>query len=248
MLRSLSKLTNYILQAEDGEIGRCTDFLFEDDTWIVRYMVADTGKWLPGRKVLLSPIDIHKPDWPAHIIPISLSKEQIRTAPGIEKDEPISRRKEVAFHRHYGWSPYWGGVHGWGAAPYPGPTLSPEELAEALEATPDGDPHLRSTNEVVGYDIQSLDGEIGHVEDLVVDDETWTIRYVVVDTRDWLPGKKVIVSPEWVESMNWAAREVVVGHTRDQIENSPEYDPSAPINLEYEAKLFDYYGRPKYWV
>jgi hypothetical protein len=127
------------------------------------------------------------------------------------------------------------------------PVEKKKEMAQALEEEESGDSHLRSVQEVAGYHIQATDGEIGHVEDFILDDETWMLRYVVVDTRNWLPGRKVIVPPSWVESVDWANRKVSVDFTREEVRTSPEYDPAAPVNREYEVRLYDFYGRPKYW-
>jgi hypothetical protein len=109
------------------------------------------------------------------------------------------------------------------------------------------DPHLRSTREVIGYHIQARDGEIGHVDDLIVDDELWYLRYLVIDTRNWLPGRKVLVAPAWAEQVSWIERKVYIDLKRETIKNSPEFDPSMPVNREYEVQLYDYYGRPRYW-
>jgi hypothetical protein len=118
--------------------------------------------------------------------------------------------------------------------------------ADAAEEQ-DRDPHLRSTKEVIGYHIQAVDGEIGHVEDLIVDDEEWFLRYLVVDTRNWLPGKAVLVAPGWAKRVDWVKRKVHVDLPQEAIRDSPEFDPSRPVNREYEVRLYDYYGRPHYW-
>ena len=110
-----------------------------------------------------------------------------------------------------------------------------------------GDPHLRSVREVSGYHLAATDGELGHVEDFILDDETWSIRYVVIDTRNWLPGRQVLISPSWVREVDWGLRKVSVDMTKQQVKDSPEYDPKMPINREYEARLYDFYGRTRYW-
>ncbi len=247
MLRSAKEIDGYVLKAQDGEIGRCKDFLFDDEFWTVRYMVADTGKWLPGRIVLISPISLDEPDWATKLFPVRLKKNQIEGAPALDEAKPVSRQHEVEYHMYYGWPYYWGGVGTWGAAAYPRP-LYDEKIQEdkPTEAIPE-DKHLRSVDEVTGYHIQATDDEIGHVENFIIDDETWIIRYMVVDTRNWLPGKKVLVSPDWIESIDWAANKVNIDLTRQQVKDSPEYDPTALVNQEYEIKLYDFYGRPKYW-
>lgn len=248
MLRSSKKISGYMLKAQDGEIGRCKDFLFDDKSWTVRYMVADTGKWLPGRRVLISPISLGEPDWSTNLFPVRLTKKQIENAPGLDEDKPVSRQHEVEYYQYYEWPYYWGGDYAWGAETLPGPLFYEQIRKDKTAEEISGDEHLRSVDEVSGYHIQATDEEIGHVEDFIVDDKTWNICYIVVDTRNWLPGKKVLISPAWFESIDWADEKVNISLTRQQVENSPEFDPTVPVNREYETKLYDFYGRPKYWI
>ena len=246
MLRSTKDLRGYAIRASNGVIGKVYGLYFDDLAWIVRYLVVDTGNWLPGRQVLLWPGVLGQPDWDTQSLPVGLSKEQVEHSPHISTDEPVSRQMEVDLHTYYGWTPYWRGglpVPGLGAA------AAAEMIASSAEERDEGDsdPHLRSTREVIGYHIQARDGEIGHVEDFVVDDEAWFIRYLVIDTRNWLPGRKVLVAPAWAEQVNWVERKVYVDLGRETIKSSPEFDPSMPVNREYEARLYDFYGRPYYW-
>jgi len=248
MLRSTRELTGYRLHANDGEIGRCKDFLFHDEEWVIRYMVADTGTWIPNRKVIISPLFLGEPDWASSRFPVHLTKDQIEEAPPLGEHEPVSRQHEGEMFRYYGYPYYWVGNALWG------PGATPRQLrAHAKEAGLDqdsgseGDPHLRSVDEVTGYHISAQDGDIGHVEEFVVDDETWILRYMVVDTRNWLPGRKVLLSPSWVDSLDWTEETASVAMTKEQIKASPEYDPRTPINRDYEARLYDFYGRPVYW-
>ncbi len=247
MLRSVNEIVNYSLSATDGEIGRCKDFLFDDDFWTIRYMVADTGKWLPGRKVLISPISLGEPDWLNRHFRVDLNKEQIESAPALDEHAPVSRQYERRYFSYYYWPYYWTGAEIWGAAPFPPsvPVTHPETL-EMTEEEPEKS-HLRSVKEVKGYHIQATDGEVGHVEDYIVDDETWAIRYLVVDTRNWLPGRKVLVSPQWIQEVEWLENKVHVNLSTQEVKESPEYDPSDPVNREYEIRLYDFYGRPAYW-
>lgn len=245
MLRSVSELTGYVLLARDGEIGRCKDFLFDDRHWTIRYMVADTGKWLPGRRVLVSPLSLGAPDWEEHSFPVHMTKGQVKEAPPLAEDAPVSRRYESKLAAHHGHPLYWVGPGLWG------PHSSPADLAKAKRTeVPDAageTAHLRSTKEVIGYHIAAADKDIGHVDDFIADDRAWALRYLVVDTRNWLPGKKVLVAPDWAESVSWTDRKVRVGLTADDVEESPEFDPSQPVNREYEERLYDYYGRPTWW-
>jgi hypothetical protein len=249
MLRSLDALRNYVLAAEDGDIGRCEDFLFDDIHWTIRYMVADTGKWLPGRKVLVSPISLGEPDWASQRLPVRLTKEEIKQSPPLDKDAPVSRQYEIRWFEYYGWPYYWSGGGLWGAAPYPS-ALYLKRLEKVAEKgiEPEEETHLRSVKEVTGYQIMATDGDIGHVEDFIVEDELWLLQYLVVDTRNFLPGgRKVLVAPAWVTTVDWGGRSVSVDLIVDAVKNSPEYDPSEPVNREYEIRLYDYHGRPKYW-
>lgn len=251
MLRSMEELEGYVLEATDGDIGRCKDFLFDDRAWVVRYMVADTGTWLPGRKVLISPISLGEPDWQSRHFPVMLTKDQIRTSPDLTHDEPVSRQYEAELFSHLGYLPYWGGTRAWGASTVPR-RLRVTEVEDsssgvAVAIEPEGNPNLRSLDEVTGYRIEARDDEVGHVEDLIVGDDEWIIRYMVVDTRNWLPGRKVIVPPQWIEGFDWEQKTARVDLTKEQIENSPEFEPGAAVNREYETRIYDYYGRPVYW-
>ena len=246
MLRNVSEILNYVLLARDGEIGRCKDFLFDDEKWTIRYMVADTRKWLPGRKVLISPISLGKPDWSTRRFEVELTRRQIEDSPLLDEDAPVSRQYEILYGNYFGTSSYWDGANVWGS--HPNPALLRGELDKlATEFEGPEENHLRSVKEVNGYHIQAADGDIGHVEDFVVDDEIWALRYVVVDTRNWLPGRKVLVSPQWAVAVDWAEEKLRVDLTTDTIKDSPEYEPLAPIDRDYESILHDHYGRPFYW-
>jgi hypothetical protein len=236
MLRSIKDLRGYTIRATDGDVGKVREFYFDDQLWTVRYLVADTGNWLVDRLVLLSPVSLGNPDWEEKVFPVSLMREQVEGSPRIHTDKPVSRQMEVETHYYYGWPPYW---H---AAPY----ITAAQTSDVEKRR--GDPHLRSTREVIGYHIQAPDGEIGHVDDFIVEDDLWIIHYLVVDTGNWLPGKRVLVSPQWITEVNWAGRWVSVYLSKDVIQHSPEFDPSVPVNREYEVRLYDYYGRPHYWV
>lgn len=246
MLRSVEDLFGYPILAADGDVGKLHDLLFDDESWVVRYLVVDTGTWLPGRKLLLSPAALREVDWQTQRAYVDLTKQQIEKSPEIDADRPVSRQQEKMLHTYYGWAPYWVGT---GMGTPPAAVTVPPVVSgrEAPEEKSQGDPHLRSAREVTGYHIGASDGEIGHAEDFIVDDESWTVRYMVVDTRNWLPGRKVLIAPRWIADVSWPERKVFVGMSRESVRNSPEYDPSAPVNREYEVRLYDYYGRPKYW-
>jgi sporulation protein YlmC with PRC-barrel domain len=261
VLRSVNELKGKTIHARDGEIGTVDQFLFDDESWTIRYLVIETGKLL-GRKVLISPISIERKQ-KREGLTLSLTKEQIRNSPPIDADKPVSRQHETEYFNYYGYPYYWGGPGLWGGTSYPigHPSTSrslgyPDRTsgyagtaatARTRTAKQEGDPHLRSTKEVIGYYIEASDGNIGHVEDFLIDDENWAIRYVVVDTVNWWPGKKVVIAPQWIKDVSWTESRVYVDLSRERIKNAPEYDPTAIVDRGYEDKLYDYYKSPKYW-
>ena len=244
---SVDLLKRFELGAHDGTIGTCSDFLFEDLSWVIRYLVADTRKWLPGRKVLISPISIGTVDIVSRTVHIGLSKEQIKNSPPLDSDAPVSRKYEIFFNRYNDWSDYWGGSDLWGEDAYPRTLKSRKELLD-IEQSVEHRSNLRSIKEVTGYRIHARDGGIGHIDDFLVDQDRWLIRYLVVDTRNWIPGsQRVIVNPNWVESVDWAERSVSIKMTKEQIESSPAYNRSKAIHRDYEKSIFDHYEFPYYW-
>jgi sporulation protein YlmC with PRC-barrel domain len=244
MLRSLRDLLGSTILATDGEIGKVYDFYFDDEHWTVRYLVADTGGWLMGLLVLLSPVALREPDWSGRTFPVSLSRQQVEDSPSVESDKPVSRQHQIELHGYYGWPLYWGGgIDTVGLlGVYPNPVVEPElpkKETPARGEEPIGraqeDPHLRSTREVTGYHIEAADGGIGHVQDFIVDDEEWTIRHVVVDTRNWLPGKNVLVSPQSIARVSWEERKVYVDPPREKIKEAPGFHASALTSRQYES-------------
>lgn len=246
MLHRLKTLKKYKLDSLDGEMGRVSDFYFDDQHWTVRYLVAETGNWLAGRQVLVSPHALVAAIKDECHIAVDLSKKQIEDSPSLASDKPVSRQFEKDYYGHYGWTPYWGGPQAWGYYPTPMRT----DPAEVPTGTPEGeewDSHLRSMAEVTDYSIEAADGEIGHVEDFVLDDETWTIRYLIVDTRNWWPGKKVLVSPRWIDRVSWSEAKVFVDLPREAIKQSPEYSEDTLLSRDYETALHRHYQLEGYW-
>jgi PRC-barrel domain protein len=251
MLFKATELQGARLAAMDGPIGEVTDLFFDDQHWTIRYVVVDTGGWLSGRHVLISPASIRDVDVANRRVIVILTRQQVRDSPDVDTHQPISRRQEARLLAHYGMTPYWLGPMPWGPVPLPLPpepgSAVDQEILAREEADESEDVHLHSTRDVVGYEIQACDDEIGHVDDFLIDGQAWSIRWLVIDTGRWLPGKKVLVSPEWVEEVSWASRRVRVALTRDRIEHAPEYDPEQPLRRDYEVRLFEYYGRRSYW-
>lgn len=248
MLQKASDLVGLTLHATDGKIGHVRDLFFDDQAWAVRYIVADTDGWLSGRRVLISPQAADAPDIDAGLIPVALTRQQIEDSPPVSEDEPVSRQVQRSLALHYNWEAYWTGYLGPGMATVPPPAAQGGAKPEQPEPPEDqADPHLRSLEEISGYDIQARDGEIGHLEDAIVQTDGWVIRYFVVDTRDWLPGKHVLVSPAWITDLNWPEADVSVDMPRQSVKDAPEYDPAQPPGRAYETRLYEYYGLPVYW-
>lgn len=247
MFWTFSSLRGQPLRATDGSIGKVNDFLFDDSTWTVRYLVADTGGWLTGRRVLIAPSAIKAISEGEEALLLALSKKQIEESPPVSMDQPVSRQNEEDLHSHYGWMPYWAG-----ATQVTGAMGEPRgdfgvPLGE-MEGEGDGDPHLRSMREVEDYHVHAADGPIGHVEDFLVDSGGWSVRYFLVNTRNWLPGKRVLVSPQWIDRVDWPLREVHATVTRDRIKVCPEFDDAMTVDRGFEDRLFRHYEKLPYWA
>jgi hypothetical protein len=205
MLWKARALQGYRLDSLDGEIGTVNTFYFDDRDWGIRYLVVETGNWLTGRQVLISPDTLLSVIKEAQNISINLTKKQIEDSLPLDSDQPQSEKAS-------------------------------------------GDPHLRSTQDVSGHHLQAADGEIGHVEDFIIDDETWVIRYLIIDTRNWWPGKKVLFSPQWIERVSWSEKKVFINLPRVTFEQAPEYKEESRLNRDYETELHRYYHRQGYWI
>tara|TARA_R110002111_G_scaffold153375_1_gene220240 strand:+ start:232107 stop:232835 length:729 start_codon:yes stop_codon:yes gene_type:complete len=242
MFRSTNELRGYKLLATDGEFGTVRDFLFDDQLNITRYVVVDTGSWLVSRQVLISPVAMKEPDLDTHKLPTVLSKANIEESPSLEVDSPVSRQHEYELSAYYNWPVYWSSTI---------PALvSRQAFNSELEPQREqlqGDPHLRSVSEITGYQIQCMEGAVGHVEDIIVDTESWSLRYLIIDTWNWFPSKKVIIAFDWLTHITWEDQKAHVDLTQDQVKNAPVYDPRLPVNRAYETQLYDFYGRPTYW-
>ncbi len=240
MLWNASAINGYAIAASDGRLGTVSDFLFDDASWSVRWLVVDTGNWLSGRKVLLPPSVLGHPDRKEREFSVSLTMQQVKDSPEVDTDRPVSRQMETSVYDYYGWSPYWGTGFYMGGVGYMGGAMAGpppaefrrrgEEIADAQRSR--DDPHLRSVEAVTGYHIHASDGEIGHVEDFLVEDSDWSIRYLVVDTKNWWPGNKVLVSPHSAREIDWADKLVNLNIDRQTVKDSPAYDPSTIVNRE----------------
>jgi uncharacterized protein YrrD len=245
MLSKVTELKGYALQCSDGDIGKVEEFYFDDRYWTIRYLIVNTGNWLPGRQVLVSPHALMGMDTAKRQIAVNLTRQQIEAGPSLDTDKPVSRQFETAYFRYYGWPNYWDGSNVWGF--YPVIAHDPEARRERDPSDQAWDPNLRSTRAVSGYRIEAEDGTIGHVEDFIVDSESWTIRYLVIDTRNWWPGRNVVIAPRWIERVSWSESKVFVQLSREAIRQAPEYADGLMLSREYEERLHGHYRRPGYW-
>ena len=260
MLQSLKAMTGYELAALDGGIGQVREAYFDDHRWVVRHLVVDTGGWLAGRRVLISPHAIQRVNAEARALDVALTRKQIELAPPVESDRPVSRQYEIATADFYGYPYYWGGAGLWGAMDMPlggalgpytgvGRGLSPdahdsEDMRQRLDAEREAaDPHLRSSAEVIGYDVAARDGAIGHIADFLIDPASWRIALVVVDTHNWLPDRLVLVPPTLVDSVDWSSRQAVFTLSREAVKDSPPYDAAAPLGMDEAVKVQTHFER-----
>jgi hypothetical protein len=249
MLRNAKELHGLTIRATDGEIGTVDQVYLEDESWAIRYLTVDTGGWLGGRQVLISPFAVIDADWEAKRLDVALTKEHVQNSPDINTHQPVSRQHEAEFNRYYGYPYYWGGPFLWGPAYYPG-GVSPASKYPVVEqiASESVDSHLRSITAITGYHIEATDGELGHLDGFMVDDQAWAIRYIEVATKNWWPGKKVLVSPAWIQRVSWEDSKLYVGLSREAIQSAPEFFDSTPITRVYESQIYSHYGRPPYWL
>jgi len=246
MLSTAKTLKGYHLAGRDGEIGKVKEFYFDDRYWTIRYLVADTGTWLASRQVLISPYGLGSVDKDSQDIAIALTKQQIENSPSLDSDKPVSRQFEDEYYGYYGWPAYWGGPYNWGSSPYI--VRDRESRGGSPRGEKAWDPHLRSTHDVSGHHVQAADGEIGHVEDFIIDDETWAIRYLIINTKNWWPGKHVLIAPQWIDRVSWSESKVFTRLTRETIQESPEYTTESLLNRDYETILYQHYNRKGYWT
>lgn len=235
----LNNLLGFSVKAQDGIIGRVHDFYFDDAAWIIRYLVVRTGSWFSGRFVLIPSSELGKPDWERHHFSVELTCSQVQDSPDIDTEKPVYRQQEIALHDYYQWLPYWkvGMVDAFG----PVPIASPQDgkgKEDGTDQKPLGDPHLRSIRHVRGYYIHAEDGNIGHIDECIVDDKSWSIESFVADTRNFFPGKKVVLPVDKVTSVEWLDFSVHLSISREFVKNSPEFDPE---KLEKQAVS-------KYWI
>jgi hypothetical protein len=255
MIRSVKEMKQFEVVAADGYIGSIEDFYFDDERWAIRYVVVDTGRLLSGRRVLISPVSVSGTEWGEKRLLLSISRERVNNSPGIDTHQPVSRRHERDYLDYYGYPYYWSHSGLWGVQPTP-MLPTPEQIARQRarstaaerKASDRGDTHLRSASEVSGYVIHALDGDLGHVTDVLFEDLSWATRYLVIDTSNWWFGKHVLVAPEWVTDISWSERSVSVNVMRQLLKSAPLYDRAEHVDRQWEAAYHHHLKQPGYWL
>lgn len=248
MLREASQIQGYAVHASDGAIGSVGDFLFDDATWLVRWLVIDTGGWLPGRKVVVPPSALSHVNHIGRQFSVSLTQQQVKECPDVGAERPVSRQLDGAGLRnavprsYLGMARYGVSSLSGSAATLPSPELMQIKQATDAAQRAKDDPALRSAKEVIGYHIHASDGEIGHVENFLVEEDDWSIHYLVVDTKNWWPGKQVLISPLSVREIDWAGRQVRLGADCQKVKDSPPYDPSKTVDPNYAKNFHEHFG------
>jgi len=249
MLLVASALKGYDIEAKDGCIGTVSDFLFDDTNWTLRWLVIDNGTWLNDRKLLIHPSAIGTTVYERRAMTVALSKAQIEGSPTIRQDEPVTRQQEMTLYDYYGASPLWEGGGYFGDGAIASPLSAPPLYRQTPMASRDGDdhdPHLRSIAAVTGYHVHAEDGQIGHVENIMIDDAHWMIRYLIVDTKNVWPGRHVLLSPHAVTEIDWLDHELHLNLSREAVRTSPAWNPEDLIDAEFEKRLHTHYNWPAY--
>ena len=251
MLQLISPLKGFPIEATDGRMGTVIDFLFDDRSWKVRWLVVECGNWMKERRVLIHPSALTYSGFKDDRFEVKLTMAQVEGGPTLWEHQPVSQQMQTRFYDYYGWESAWGGAYvGWapGAmaspiseAPFLGAQPSSNSRAET-EAVEGGDPNLRSVVEVIGYHIHARDGDIGHVENFMLDKDDWRLGYLVVDTKNWLPGRRVMIAVEAVTSVEWTDRHIRLDITRDQVRTSPLWNPLASFSELEKTHLDKHYG------
>ncbi len=241
MLVRLKDLTKSKIQGIDDQIGGIKDVYFDDRYWTIRYIVADTQPWLPlSDKILISPIALISFDDKERELKVSLSKESIKDQPKLDDHETVSREFEKLYFDYFGYGYYWQGVEMWGE--YSQPTFLFKRNMLSYDSVDNNEIEqnnsLRSANEILHYGIEETDGKTGHVEDFIWDTESWSLRFLVIDTRDWFPGgKKVLVSPCQLSDMSWQDNSIKCNIDIEHLKACPEFEADKLNNADYIEKV-----------
>lgn len=247
----LNRLTGYHLKALDGDFGKLVALYFDDKNWIVRYFVARSTEWLVGRKLLIVPTLITDIDPKDKIIDVDLTLQQVENSPLLEAreigdEEYISLNYEQEIYRYYRLLPYWHSepaIIPMGDSSNSNSNPNPNEIK--LVETSESFAHrpLHSSEELKNFGLHATDGNIGHIADLIIEEESWRIRYLEINTHHWLPGKHVLLAPAWIKKIDWQNKTVLVDLDCNAIKTAPDYEPAKIISRQYQLDLYQHYGK-----
>ena len=232
MQQNIENLIGFSLGANDGEIGKVEEFYFDDSTWDIRYIVVKTGGWLFGREVVIAPQSGQRVDWGKNNFTVNLTKEQVKNSPEIDTDKPVSLQQEISLYGHYDWQRFGGsGFYAGASAPFLNTPIIVDETvateADSSDNRNDDDVHLRSTDAIINYHIHATDGDVGHVNDFIIDTTTWKVLYLVVDTHNFIGEEKVLIPVESVIELQWMPSKVMVDMTIESIKNAASFNKEA---------------------
>ena len=237
-LNSFTGFKGFRMGATDGEIGIIKEIYFDDLTWTVRYLIVKAGNFLQGKLTLISTQALLAPDWENELFPTNLTMDQIKNGPDIDTDKPVYRQQETKLYDHFPWDIYWG------IGLIPLEDSVEMALSEKInQGNTESDPHLRSSDKITGYVLRVADGELGQVDDFIIDTDSWKITFVVVKTGTWFSDKKILLPIAWISEIDWLASSITVEATVEDVQQCAEFDPYAPVNEVYEKVLRDYSGR-----
>lgn len=244
-------LRNFRVETKDGKRASVKDIYFDDEKFAVRYLILNSGPWKFGKKVLVSPFLVEKVEAASGWIMLKIDREGLGLCPEIDENQPISREMERQYSDRLFLPYYWGGAGLWGLYATPYGTYSPELRQRYEYPLSDighgAENHLRSAREVSGYHVNARDERLGHVDDFIIDETDWSIRYFVLHTSDWRTGKSVLVAPDWLDEILWSTKTAYFNVDRSSIEGAPVYDPARPFDKEFETRLYRHYDKPAYW-
>ncbi len=226
MLQDIKQLYGRKLGATDGDIGQVQDFYFDDKSWAIRYLVADTGGWLTGRQVLLSPHAFANSAFgrsaaDVETLHVNLTRKQIEDSPAIETHRPVSRQHETEYYQYYGWPAYWQVEGMWSAIDVPVATPPPASVPHHGHNQRE-DLHLRSMKAIAGYHLHAIDGQVGTVRSFMVDGKTWAIRELVVEAGHWYAGKTILLLPKNISRISYEDSAIFVDLTLNDIRQTAE--------------------------
>jgi hypothetical protein len=239
------RVEDFAVRSSEGKIvGKVSDFLFDDLSWIIRYLVIDTSKTLGRQQVVVLTLSIAHIDWENRVIPVNLTTHNVKESPEIPAGTPIPRQIEQKIYQYYGRTPYWGA----------GTSLGAQAIADIVNNQKGGlvdkltknvfDSHLRSIQALSMFKMASSTGEIGRIVDFLTESNIWFIRYLVIERSD---RSHVLFSPQWIQEVNWPDEMMVTELNRGLIEKMPSYEYGTPVSRTFEEELFRHFDKTPYW-